>query len=321
MPKLKKSMVIVLSVVAVCMFTLGTSWAARKNVIIAEQSWTGSTVICQVMKYAVEEKLNIPVKIKLLNGSVTWVGMDKGDVDIFSDIWETAEIQSMKKYTEDKKTCEVVLSYPQAPQGWFIPRYVSEKYGIKTLEDLKGKEKIFDMDGDGQGELWGGPTSWKVNEITSIKIRDYGLDFENLGVEQWAWLTTLKAAVVKKQPVIFYYWKPEWLFTQYDLVKIQEPAYDPAKYKYVQKQPEKSKITCEMQPTDVWVGISKKMKSRLPKAYQFFKNWSIPIDEVNHLIAMVTDLPDNPEMSPADAAKKWVEEHPEIVNTWLKGIQ
>ena len=203
MVKVKKIVLTTLFVSVCVVLSLGTSWAARKNVIIAEQSWTGSTVICQVMKYVLENKLDIPVKITQLNGSVTWVGMDKGDVDVFSDIWETAEIEGIKKYTEEKKTCEVVLSYANAPQGWYIPKFAAEEHGIKTIEDLKGKEKLFDIDGNGKGDLWGGPTSWKVNEITSIKIRDYGLDFENLGFEQWAWLATLKAAILKKNPVIF----------------------------------------------------------------------------------------------------------------------
>lgn len=320
MPKFKKSTLVVLLIAASMIFALGTSWAARKNVIIAEQSWTGSTVICQVMKYVLESKLNIPVKVNQLNGAITWVGMDKGDVDIFSDIWETAEAAGIDKYTKEKKSCEVVLSYPNAPQGWYIPKFVADEHGIKTIDDLKGKEKLFDIDSDGKGDLWGGPTSWKMNEITSIRIRDYGLDFENLGVEQWAWLATLKSAILKKKPVIFYYWEPEWLFSEYDLVKIEEPAYDPAKWKFVQKHPEQSKITCEIQPTNVWVGMSKKMEKRLPKAYQFFKNWSIPIGEINELIAMVTDLDGKPKMSGPEAAKKWVEDNPEIVNAWLKDI-
>jgi glycine betaine/proline transport system substrate-binding protein len=131
----------------------------------------------------------------------------------------------------------------------------------------------------------------------------------------------LKSAVLKKQPVIFYYWEPEWLFTEYELVKIQEPAYEDAKWKFVQGKPSESKITCEIQPTNVWVGLSKKMETRLPKAYKFFKNWSIPINEVNKLIAMVTDLPDSPKLSASEAAKKWVDDNPEIVNAWLKNVQ
>ena len=316
----RKCVVMALLISVFITLSLGTCWAERDNVIISEQNWTGSTVICHVMKYVLEKKLNIPAQITQLNGAVTWVGMDKGDVDIFSDIWETAEVAGIEKYAKEKKSCDVVLSYANAPQGWYIPKYVAEQYGIKTIDDLKGKEKIFDIDGNGKGDLWGGPTSWKNSEVTDIRIRDYGLDFENLGVEQFAWLATLKSAYLKKQPVIFFYWEPEWLFTEYDLVKIEEPAFDPAKWVFVQKHPDQSKITCEYQPTNVWVGISKKMEARLPKAYQFFKNWSIPIGEVNKLIAMVTDLPNNPKVSPEEAAKKWVEENPEIVNAWLKNL-
>jgi len=321
MSKFKKNLALALLITTSLILSMGTSWAARKNVIIAEQSWTGSTVICQVMKHVLETKLDIPVKITQLSGSVTWVGMDKGDVDVFSDMWETPEIAGIEKYTKEKKSCEIVLSYPGAPQGWYIPKYVAEKYGIKTIADLKGKEKIFDINSDGKGDLWVGPSSWKINEANTIRIRDYGLDFEPSAVEQWAWLATLKSATIKKQPVIFYYWEPEWLFTEYDLVKIQEAAYEDAKWNFIPGKPEQSKITCEIQPSNVWVGMSKKMETRLPKAYKFFKNWSIPINEVNNLIAMVTDLPDSPKLSPADAAKKWVADNPEIVNAWLKDVQ
>jgi glycine betaine/proline transport system substrate-binding protein len=321
MIKYKKCTLVALLLITSIVLTLGTSWAARKNVIISEQSWAGSAAICQVMKYVLENKLDIPAKVTQLSGAATWVGMDKGDVDVFSDIWETAEAAGIEKYTKEKKSAEVVLSYADAPQGWYIPKYVAEEHGIKTIEDLKGKEQIFDIDSDGKGDLWGGPTSWKMAEMTDIRIRDYGLAFDNLGVEQWAWLATLKAAILNKKAVIFYYWEPEWLFTVYDLVKIEEPAFDPAKWKFVQKKPEESKITCEIKPTNVWVGISKKMEKRNPKAYNFFQNWSIPIDEVNELIAMMADLPENPKMSGEDAAKKWVGDNPDIVNGWLKGIK
>lgn len=317
----KKSKLSVLLIIASIVFTLGTSWANSKEVVISEQSWTGSTVICQVMKYVLENKLNIPAKVVQLSGAATWVGMEKGDVDIFSEIWETAEVAGIEKFVKEKKAADIVLSYANAPQGWYIPKYVADQYGIKTVEDLKGKEKLFDIDGDGIGDIWGGPTSWKQNEITSDKVRDYGLHFTTLGVEQFAWLATLKSAFLKKQPVIFYYWEPEWLFTEYELVKIQEPAFEDAKWKFVQGHPEESKITCESQPTNVWVGVSKKLETRIPKAFAFFKNWSMPIGEVSRLIALVTDLPDKPKLTPEAAAKKWVESNPDIVNGWLKGIK
>ena len=320
MKSIKWRMVLALAAVAVLMLSFGAQ-AANKEVRISEQNWTGSTVICQVMKYVLESKLDTPAKVIQLNGAATWAGMDKGDVDVFSEIWETAEAAGLQKYVKEKKIAQAVLSYPDAPQGWYIPKYVADEHNIKTIEDLKGKEKIFDINSDGKGDMWVGPTSWKANEIHRIRIRDYGLDFDANGVEQWAWLATLKEAYKKKQPVIFFYWEPEWLFTQYELVRIQEPPFDPKKWVYVEKHPEQSKITCAMQPSNVWVAFTNKLKERNPKAYKFFENWSIPIDQVSQLITLVTDLPDHPKLSAPEAAKKWVEDNPEIVKGWLKGIE
>ena len=321
MTGLGKKVLLILSVLFLMTAFAANVMAARDNVRISEQNWTGSTVLCHVMKYVLETKLNVPVEIMQLNGAATWAGMAKGDVDVFSEIWETAESEGLKKYAGPDGPVEKSLSYPKAPQGWYIPKYAADKYGIKTIQDMKGKEKYFDINGNGKGDVWVGPSSWKVAEQNEIRIRDYGLDLEPTGVEQFAWLATLKEAYKKQQPVVFFYWEPEWLFTQYDLVMLEEPAYDPSCYVWVPGDREKSKITCALQPSDVWVGYTKELKNRVPKAYQFFKNWSIPIKEVNGLIALVTDLPDQPKMSSEEAAKKWVESHPEIVNKWLEGIK
>ena len=152
--------IIFLSIFMVLSFTNAN--AARKNVIIAEQNWTGSTITCYVLKYILKEKLDIPVKIMQLNGSATWAGMEKGDVDVFSDVWETAEGSGIEKFVKKKKIAELSLSYPKAPQGWYIPKYVAEKHGIKSVADLKGKEKLFDINKHGSSDLWVGPSSWKV---------------------------------------------------------------------------------------------------------------------------------------------------------------
>ena len=186
---------------------------------------------------------------------------------------------------------------------------------------MKGKENLFDITNDGKGDLWVGPASWKVAEQNKVRIASYGLDLDASEVEQWAWLAQLKKLYSNKENAIFFYWEPEWLFTQYDLVLLTEVPYDSGKFIFKEGDPQNSKITCALPASNVSVGYSVKLKDRLPKAYQFFKNWSIPIKEVNNLIALVTDLPGSPKLSNEKAAQKWAEEHPEIVNKWVKGIQ
>jgi glycine betaine/proline transport system substrate-binding protein len=42
---------------------------------------------------------------------------------------------------------------------------------------------------------------------------------------------------------------------------------------------------------------------------------------VSFIIAEIEQIPGNPKKDPDRVARKWVEDHPEIVNDWIKGIK
>lgn len=294
--------------------------AERKNVVIGSLTWSGSQALEQIMKYVLEEKLDIPVKVTNLAQPLLWAALDKGSADVYPDMWMPNQKAGFDKYVTQRKTVAVKLSYDNAVEGIWIPTQIAKKHGIKSVFDLKGKEKMFDTNGNGKGEMWVGPYDWAVTDKNISKIKEYGLNLEPVAVQQWLFLAMLKEAMRKDKPLVFYYWKPEWPMAKYDLTMLEEPPYDPKKHVYVKGNPEKTHIATAFPPATIYVGVSKKMKKRLPKAYQFFMNWYIPIDEVSTLIADLEDVPDNPKKPAAEVAKQWVESHPKIVKDWLKGL-
>ena len=238
-------------------------------------------------------------------------------------MWWPNQDAGIKKYVEGKKSVETTLSFGNAAQGWYVPTWVADKYDIHTLEDLKDPEKtkIFDMTGDGKGDIWVGGFGWMSTDIIKVQLRDFELPIESYVVDQWVFLTSLKESMRVKRPILFYYWSPEWPFAVYDLTKITLPAYDPAKWQHVDKNPEKSKITCDWQPAKVYVGYSAKLKKKSPKAYQFFKQWHIEIAQVNAMISGLEEVPGNPKQDPEKMAQEWIKNHPEIVSAWIKDIK
>ena len=294
--------------------------AAKKNIIIGGLSWSGSTAIEHIIKYVLEEKLNIPAKIIQLAPPVLCAGMDKGSVDVYPDMWMPSRQEQYDKYVVERKIMKVVKSYDNCIYGIYMSRKIAEEHGIKTIFDLKGKEKMFDTNGNGIGEFWVGPVVWPVSERNTSRITEYGLNLEPVRVEHWLFLAMLKEAMRKNKPLVFYYWTPEWPFAVYDLIQLEEPPYDPKKWIYVKGDPEKTHISCAAPPAYTYIGVSVKLEKRLPKAWKFLMNWYMPIEEVSKFIADLEDIPGNPKTPAPELAKRWVESHPEILKNWLKGV-
>ncbi|WP_372370217.1 glycine betaine ABC transporter substrate-binding protein [Candidatus Uabimicrobium sp. HlEnr_7] len=298
--------------------TKNVEYITEEKVIIGGMQWSGSIAIEQIMKYVLEKKLHIPVEIKPLNASILFPALDNGTADIYPDLWMPNQQEGFDKYVSERKTVKVKLSYDNAPQGFYMSAKIAKKHGIKSIFDLRGKEGIFDSDGDKKGEIWVGPFSWGASEINISKIEEYNLQLQPLKIEQWLFLAMFKEAMRKDKPIVFYYWEPEWPMAKFDLVRLEEPKYEKSKWVHVKGEPDNTNISCAYPPATVYVGISKKLKERIPKAYQFFSNWSIPIEEVSFLIAELEDVPGNPAQKPQDVARRWVESHPEILEKWLK---
>ncbi len=291
----------------------------QNKVIIGGLSWSGSQAIEQIMKQILEEKLGIAAEIKNLSPSVLWTALDKGSVHIFPDLWMPNQEEGFQKYVRNPQSnIQVKISYDKAPQGFYIPSKVARQYNIKTVYDLRGKEEIFDYDGNGIGEIWVGPFGWMATEINVSKIREYNLSLQELKIEQWLFLAMLKEAMRKEKPILFYYWEPEWPMAMYDLTLLEEPEYKDSQWIYEKGNPEKTHISCAYPPATIYIGISKSLKTENPRAYQFFMNWQIPLKEVSFLITEIEDVPGNPKKKPEDVAKEWIKNHPDIVKQWLK---
>ena len=86
---------------------------------------------------------------------------------------------------------------------------------------------------------------------------------------------------------------------KYDLTRLVEPPYDKSKWIRVKGNPDKTRISSAWPETKVYVGVSKQLKKRLPKAYKFFMNWYIPVDQVSLLSAQIEYVPGSSRRDPA----------------------
>ena len=318
---------------------------AKEKVVIGELSWTGAIAIQNIMKVVIEKYLDGEVSFLLVGEEAIYAAMDKGDgsLDVQPDFWSQHVTAAMNTYVVpgSKETIRLNKTPYQGSEGIFVPGYVQDQHGVKQVTDLAKPEvaKLFDSDGDGKGEYWAGATGWEATNHTMVRAKSYGFDkyFTATTVEQPVFLAQLSAAITKKEPIVFYYWTPEWIHASFDLRMLEEPKFDGYSsddlkndprykadgcYKYYQpgNNPdwlEKSSITCEQPPTDVYVARSKALDERAPKIGKFLEQISFTPDVVNQWILAI----DQEKRDPLEVAKEWIEKNKDIVEgQWLKGL-
>lgn len=332
-------------VAAAALLALTAGAEAKTKVVIGELDWPGARAIEEVLAQVMTQYLDADVERISAAQEALYEALNKGDgsVDVVADMWTDHLPAQMASYVA-KGSAETIILNEQAylgTEGIFVPAYVTEM-GVTRLADLAdpAKAKLFDSDGNGKGEIWAGAIGWESTNHTMVRGKTYGFDanVEYTTVEQPVFLAQLKAAYEKRQPIVFYYWTPEWIFAAFDLVELEQPAFDgyatesakgSERYKadgcYTFYQPaerndwlEASSISCGQPPTRVHIAHSRALAERDPRISQFLRQVKLDAGEVNQwILAMEVDGKDV-----KDVAAAWIEANRAMIEAeWLKGLK
>ena len=166
-------------------------------------------------------------------------GLARGDVDILMEVWRNNLAEAWVKAAERGQVVDIGPNFPDAEQGWYVPRYVVEgpdapAPDLKSVDDLPRYKELFkDREEPGMGRFYNCIAGWSCEIVNSRKLEAYGLDehYTNFlpGTGE-ALSAAVAGAVKRKRPILFYYWSPTWLAGLYDLVRLEEPAYDTAAF-------------------------------------------------------------------------------------------
>lgn len=193
------------------------------KVVLNEQAWVGSTANTYIAKYVLEKNLGCTVEISKIAEIPVYQAMADGKVDAILEDWQ--HVDQYKQYVTKQKTVVLVGSNGLTGHiGWFIPKYLLKQYPqFKTWRGLKGKESVFKSPESGsQGMFLGGDPSYVQKDIQLIKL--LGLNFKHVTVgAEPAEVARFTQLIKQRKPVIFYWWTPQYLNKQLDLVEVQLP--------------------------------------------------------------------------------------------------
>ena len=286
---------------------------AKPVIKLAENPWTGSSANVYVAKQLLESKLGYKVEIVTIDENAHWPALAKGEISAALEVWPSGHAKDAKQYIDELKQVENIGTLGAVGKiGWYMPTYVIEQHPeLATWEGFQKPElsSLFKTaDTSGKGAFFQGDPSWVYYEKDILKNLKIDMQIVQAGSEN-ALFAAVDSAYSRKEPIVFYYWQPNWPFAKYKFTKVKLPDYTDACY----AKAAEGSVACDY-PEDAlykiaWSGL----KEAAPDAYALLKNMSYTNDDQ---VSIIGDIVLN-KMKPEDAAKAWITKNEAKWMAWL----
>lgn len=256
----------------------------NKTINIGYVNWAEDVAVSNLWKVLLTDK-GYQVNLKSLDVAPLFVGLSKGDLDVFMDSWlPTTHQVYWDKYKAN------LDDYGQwykgeAKSGLVVPSYVD----INSIEELNAKKDQFD------GKIIGIDPGAGIMKSTAKAIQSYGLNFTVVPSSEAAMMTALDKAYRDKKPIVITAWSPHWMFDKYDLKFLTD-----SKKAYGEAE-------------GIHTLANKNFATKNPEVATWLKAFKLNDKQIASLEGLIKD-----GMEPEAAAKKWIGDNKALVDSWMK---
>lgn len=293
------------------------------DIVIGVPNWPSVTATASILKTVIEDNFGLEVELQNATNPIVFEAMDSGSMHVHPEVWLPNQSNLHNTYVKEKGTVKAATAGVPAFQGMCVTKGTADRTGIKALSDLSDPDmaKNFDADGDGKGEVWIGASGWASTNVEKVRAKSYGYDetMNLLEMDETLAMANVDAAVAKSENHVFFCYTPNHVFALHDLVVLEEPAYDSAKWKMVQPTDDPNWLEVSSTPV-AWdlaylhVHYATSLEKDHPEVASMLQNIKLETDQVSAMTyALVVDKKDA-----GDYAKEWISENSAVVDSWLQ---
>ncbi|MGX4690275.1 ABC transporter substrate-binding protein [Streptomyces sp. JNUCC 63] len=278
-----------------------------RTVSLAVQSWVGSLANVAVAQHLLEHELGYRVDIVQVDEVPAWDALSQGRVDAVLEDWGHPEQE--QRYVEDKKTITPGSDLGVTGHiGWFVPTYFAEQHpDIKDWKNLnKYAEQFRTAESGGKGQLMDGSPAYLTHDKALVKNLELDFKVVFAGSEA-ALLTQIKQFAKEKKPFLTYWNTPHWLFEKVPMTEVKLPPYKEG------CDADAAKVACAYPHTPLQKYLNADFAESGGRAAAFLKKFKWTTEDQNEVSLMIADQ----KLTPAEAAKKWVDGHESTWRAWL----
>jgi glycine betaine/proline transport system substrate-binding protein len=319
-----------MALIAFCLIILGSAPAfaaaakceVDRPVRMAGLDWDSNRFHVEVAKFILRHGYGC--ESESLPGSTIplLTGVARGHLDIVMEVWKGQLTEVWEKAEKAGKVRLLGVNFPDAVQGWFVPRYLVEgedapAKGLKSVEDLPRYKELFrDPEEPDKGRFYNCKLGWDCETINTKKLAVYGLDpdYTNLRPGSSAALAAAVAsAFERKRPVLFYYWTPSWIMAKYDAVKLEEPSYQRGIWQALKDNDDPTRA-CAYPLINVYTGANTEFTEKAPAIAELLKKYRTSNQMVGDALLYIQQ---NKGADVDDAALHFLRTRQDVWKAWM----
>jgi len=264
----------------------------EESLTVPYVAWARETISTHLLA-AILEEVGYDVEVTQVEAGPMFASVADGTADFHTSAWLPAtHANYWEEYEDDLVKVTEVLD--QAPLALTVPSYMED---INSIEDLKDNTEL------GEAVNWeiiGIDPGAGIMQNTAIVIEEYGLDnWEVVESSEAAMLTELRKAIEAEEPIIVPLWKPHWIFGVEDLKMLEDPQ-----------------GIYGGDGDQIYTVARQGLDEDAPAAYRVLENYTETYELVEELMPLVHDE----GMDPADVAKEFLEDNPDMFEQWTDGV-
>ena len=254
-------------------------------------------------------------------------GLGQGDIDVLMEVWRDNVTEPWNEALEAGTAVSLGTNFPDAVQGWYVPRYVIEgdpargiepmAPDLRSVSDLKDHWQLFrDPEVPTKGRFYNCILGWSCEEQSTRKLKGYGLDrtYTNFRPGTGAALAAAIASAYERgEPIVAYYWGPTWVLGAFDLVKLDEPAYSEEAWNAFNADPER-RPPVAFPTVEVIIGANAAFAERAPEVATFLRNYETTGQMVSEALAYMQQ---HEGATARDAAFHFIETRGDVWRQWV----
>jgi ABC-type proline/glycine betaine transport system substrate-binding protein len=298
-----------------------------RPIVFAGLDWDSNAFHTAVAGYILKHGYECAVDVVPGTTIPLIAGLRRGDIDVMMEVWRDNITESWLEGVEAGEVVEAGVNFPDAVQGFYVPRYMIEgdrernieavAPELKSVFDLpKYKSLMTDPEEPAKGRFYNCILGWSCEQINTKKLESYGLlaHFTNFRPGTGA---ALAAAITSNyergKPFVAYYWGPTWILGKYDLVMLEEPPYTEDAWQRMSALDDYSNpVAYPLVP--VVVGVNTEFKDSAAELMDFLAAYQTTNQMVSDALALMQA---DRSATSDDAAEMFLRDNPDIWVGWL----